>query len=378
METKLELKTIQFEKNCFYDKLKFHNKYDSFKNNKFEIQLYFQDMSKRSRCLYDHGEQNMKKAAMFLSSLMKTKAIHKIKICLEQDKNQYSVLLGLMSSFEHFKNIYKSNTQIQKTLLANNFNLDENICDHVYFYTMTQLQAFGFSNNSTDSVDNYIGLTTDASYEECLQLLLCTLGKIPAFRFKNNPCSYISLLSLCTYKSENVRCNASEYGNYCSIDNGKNALGLFVDDDSLEWDLTNTNKNINLLHMDLLDILGYETVELLYPEKKYSLVKNCDIKIVNNFPFEANFSIFPKILPKGLTFHSETGEINGQAQELSDNVLYTISLNNSQKNTCIELEIIDANVDPSLLSSFITAIVIVLILIFIFAVVVCGYKALHW
>ncbi len=388
---KMELKTMQYEKSHFYNENNFETKCEPLKKTNFEIQLFFEkdfynlfssssSSSSSSSCYISLKNiiavNNLRNAAIHLSNMIETKTIHRVGICLNQDKNQYSVLLGLMPSLEVFKSTYKARTLTQNTMITNNFQLDESsICGNVYFYTMTQLQAFGLKRKDDDSINCFIGLKNDATFNECFELLLNTLGRIPAFRFKNKiDLSYISVLSLCTYKSENTRSNSSEDGGYFSIDHGKNSIGPFLDDDSLEWKIS--NNDVQNIH--LLEVLGYDTPNLYYSKQRYTLIKDePNIEISNNYSNNnVMFSIIPN-LPKGLEFDSKTGKISGKPQQISENNLYTINLNGTSKKSSLELQVKEQTSMPSISSGFINALVLFLILIFIFAAIICGYKTMN-
>ncbi len=361
----MEFKTIQFQKNQFYDQKDFLNSKTTTIGTDFKIQFYWHPN------INDKMKTKVEEAARNLCSIIKTNITHTIGV-VEASFNQSSVELVLMPSYASFKDLYSKNIQndIQKSILQYNLTLSEEQCDSVFYYTLAQLQAFGFNSKK---INSFIGLNDDPSIKEITELILNTLGRLPSFYLKKTKLSYLSLLSLCSYKAENERTNSSEYGSYFSIDNGINSYGLFTDDDSFEFISEESNT------LNILNALGYE-IQLNYKENKFILNQNDEIKpLYNNminFPFKKIFKIFP-LLPKGLEFNSLTGTISGTPIVQLSNQIYLITMNDKMESL-IEIQIHEQQQPSiSISSSFMTATVILIIILLIFVCISIGYKAYH-
>lgn len=360
----MEFKTMQYQKRNFYKNVDFLNEPFIIKaNTDFEIHVYW------AVNIHPETKKSIETAARFVCSLIQSKAIHIIYVC-NSDINQYSIPLALIDSYFTFKDMYSksAHSEIKKSILKNNLNFEEEQCDSCFFYSMAQLQAFGFETKNQKS---YIGFSSNPTNTQILEQILNTLGRIPSFKFKMQSISYMSLLSLCSYKSENARTNSTEYGSYFSIDNGISELGTFKDDDSLELNETD--------FVFLLDALGYK-VGLVYIAKKISLIQNELITpIYHNFAnseFKKTYSIFPE-LPKGLELNDK-GFIVGTPMVATANTIYSITTHDKVKyRNDIELEVKEVTQPYNISSGLMTAFVLLLVLVIAFALVALGYKAYH-
>ncbi len=401
----IDFKTIQIQQEDFYS-TQLGKDIEIIKSlnpeNKFEIHLCF------GHDFPIQLQHVVRLEAQKLCDLIKTKAIHHVHV-VSSVRNQYSVLVAILPSFEIFKNMYNSSSEIQKIVLLNNFPLNAS-CDFVYFYTLTQFQAFGFkqSGKKINNLKNaIIGLNyhdnNNISYlrNQCFQLLLKTLGKLTSFNMLN--CNYMSIASLCIYKNITIRSSSSEYGSYISIDNGQTKLSYIKDDDSLDWDIDpnqnhylNQNQDLNqdqniLLDICLLDILGYEIALLSYNKSKYIFNQNQEIKefIGNNFSnfSKLSFSIQPE-LPDGMHFNSLTGQISGHPIKITKNILYCITMRIQEmktniynsKQTLIEIEIQDnnsVNEAQSISNAMFTTFILLTVVLIAFLVIFLGYKAFN-
>ena len=359
----MEFKTIQFQKSKFYNEKEFQSEPTTIGKD-FKIKLHWHSS------IDNELKLKVQTAAQNLCGIIKTDITHSIGI-VQTPFNQASVELVLMPSYSKFKDTYSQNihNETQKSVLGNNLNLSEEQCDGVFYYSLAQMQAFGFDSKK---INSYIGLSKNPTLKEITELLLNTLGRLPSFHLKKAKLSYISLLSLCTYKSPNARTNSSEYGSYLSIDNGINSIGFLTDDDSLEF----LNEESNLLIV--LDALGY-TTHFDYLEHKFQWFQNEDIVPLHNslvnFPFKKNFKVFPS-LPKGLELCSGTGTIRGTPIVSQPKTIYLIIMN-EKKECLIEIQIKTKEPPITFGSCLMTAAVVLILLLLIFASIAIGYKAYH-
>ncbi len=354
----MELKTIQFEQSKFYNEADFDEVFIVKGTTDFEIHLSW------GPSIDDKTRKLTIAVAHVICGFIQTKAVHSIGITTSFF-NQYSVLLACLPCYSAFKDMYSknANSEIRKSILKNNLNLPGDQCDTVYFYTMTQLQAFGMDAKSK----SFIGFSKDPSEADIFEQILNTLGRMPSFQLAKVPqLSYISLLSLCSYKSENARTRSDEYGSYFSINNGLNALANFKDDNSLEIDED---------FIFLLDALGYQ-IGFHYFDKSFIITNEQIEPLHNNFvnsKFNKSFTIFPP-LPKGLELNVKTGSISGNPVVTSPNTIYIITMHDKIKYKHeLELEVKESQ--SSISSGLIT--VLLLLLLVIFILIALGYKAYH-
>ena len=380
----MDLKTIQLQDEDFYsDQLGV--KYETIKSqnpkSKFEIKLCF------GKNFTDNiNKQVLRTVAQTLCNCILSEAIHDVHI-VSSTKNQTSVVLGLLPSWEVFRNVYNPKTDSQEAVIKNNLPTEaQNTCTFVTFLTMTQLQAFGYNVDQKQTINCVIGLEQEFNYQDVFQMMYQTLGRLKGFR--KDSFDYVSLPSYCSFSAEGINSDPNQTPkSYLSVDLGKERLGPFYlkNNHSFEFD---TENDTFYWDLQFLDVLGFTISPMEYFSSKnvFAINNNTALTVTNNFSLYENNGLTFKIsphLPKGLFFDSKTGQISGKATELSENTMYLVTAFDSETQkklffTLVELEVQDGKTkqeNPSTVNAFYTAFVILFIFLIVFAIVALGYRA---